>query len=222
MRTSWIVRPSWRVSAAVLGIAFSGCELRAEQRHTLQVIVQQPGIYQANMSGLAAAKGTLGPVRRVSNAMLVQSTTAIPALKSVRFGFRYLILGWGGGIVELTLITRFPASGLLNPHSGVRHFENTYVVNRAVGSVGYRDYYLDESWEMVPGRWSLEFWHQGRKVGEQEFCLFEPSAAQAKPNESPADCQSIPRDHLSHRVSRARDKRELLLPYREALANLPR
>jgi len=216
------MRPSWRITAAVLVIGFSGCELRAEQRHTLQVIVQQPGIYQANMSGLAAAKGTLGPVRRVSNAMLVQSTTAIPALKSIRFGFQYLIAGSRSGSVQLTLVTKFPPSGLLNPHSGVRHFENRYFLNRAVGTIGYRDYYLDESWEMVPGRWSFEFWHQGRKIGEQEFCLFEPSVAQTKPNESPADCQSIPRDHLSHRVSGARDKRELLLPYREALANLPR
>lgn len=222
MKTNWIMRSSRRVTAAVLGLLFTGCDLRAEQDHTLKVVVQQHGIYQASTSGLSAANGTLGPVRRVSNAILLHSTTAIPVLKSTRFGFRYLILGWRSGIVELTLITKFPSSGLLNPHSGARHFENRYVVNRVVGEIGYRDYYLDEDWEMVPGRWSFEFWHQGRKIGEQEFCLFEPSVAQTKPNESPADCQSIPRDHLSHRVSGARDKRELLPPYPEASASLPR
>jgi len=222
MKTRWIMRSSWRITAAVLGIGFSGCDLRAEQYHALQVVIQQPGIYQANISALAAAKGTVGPVRGVSNATLLQSTTAIPALKSTRFDFQYLILGWRSGSVQLTLITKFPSSGLLNPHSGVRHFENRYVLNRAVGTIGYRDYYLDEEWEMVPGRWSFEFWYQGRKVGEQAFCLFEPSAAQTKPNESPTDCQSVPRDHLSHRVSGARDKRELLLPHPEALANLRR
>lgn len=133
------------------------------------VVVAEKGIYRADASVVESATG----VRRVRNAKLVQATTDIPARLGVRFGLRFALQGVPiGAPAKLELVTRFPRQGLVQ-HPGGVVFEHRYVVEVNVGVPQYRDFQFDEHYELVTGRWVFEFWHSGRKIGEQRFCVYD-------------------------------------------------
>ncbi|MDT9702363.1 DUF3859 domain-containing protein, partial [Streptomyces sp. P17] len=93
----------------------------------------------------------------------VRSTTTIPARQSLRFGLRYVVEGAPAGArVELRLVTVFPEPGLLDPASGVRHYESEYTIRGSIGTQAYREFMFDHTWEIVAGEWIFEFWHDGR------------------------------------------------------------
>jgi len=143
-----------------------------------EVAIFEPGIYRAQ-SGPSRHTSTLGPVSGVQNIQLLEKTTTVPARRQVRFGLRYVVNGSPrGSSIELRMVTRFPDEGVLDP-TGQRHFMHEYNMMVQIGIAGYRDYTLDEEWEVVPGRWVFEFWVGNRKLGQQEFCLYEPTSSQA-------------------------------------------
>ena len=42
-----------------------------------------------------------------------------------------------------------------------------------IGNTGYREYAFEHDWEVLPGKWTFEFWYRNRKVGEQSFCVYD-------------------------------------------------
>jgi hypothetical protein len=147
--------------------------------------VLERGIFQAVNEGWSLSYSTVGPVRKVRDVSLIQNTTVIPARRSVRFGLRYVITGAPvGARTEIKIITRFPDVGLLNPDSGVRHLQSEYTIQTVIGQPAYREFRFDQSWEMVPGEWVFEFWHAGRKLGAQKFCVIEDAEGEPS-NQSP-------------------------------------
>lgn len=102
--------------------------LQATATLRLQVIVQQLGIYKAEVATSAMIMSFAGAVRGVRNVRLIRETTVIPARNSARFGLRYMIVGAeAGASVELKLVTTLPRIGLLESRSGVKLFRSEYV-----------------------------------------------------------------------------------------------
>lgn len=83
-------------------------------------------------------------------------------------------------------MTRFPAPGLFDPVARVRHRESAYDLRAFIGSPSYRESMLDHAWEIVPGEWIFEFWHGGRLIGTQRFCVLDaetpPASSLLRPN----------------------------------------
>lgn len=145
-----------------------------------RVVIFERGIYRAQSTGMPHPAVSMRPVSGVQNSQLIDSTTTVPARHLTRFGLRYVVNGAPhGAVVGLRMITRYPDGGLLDPVSRQRHFQHEYNIDVQIGVPGYRDYNLDEDWEVVPGRWVFEFWIGIRKLGEQQFCLFEPTSPKA-------------------------------------------
>lgn len=95
---------------------------------------------------------------------------------------RYVINGAPAGAkVEIKFITRFPEAGLLDPVTGIRHYESEYTAQRVIGAPAYREFRFDRSWEIVSGEWAFEFWHEGQKIGTQKFCVKD---AESNPREA--------------------------------------
>jgi hypothetical protein len=46
--------------------------------------------------------------------------------------------------------------------------------NDTIGETGIRTYTLDNAWEVEPGDWMMEFYCQGRKIGEKHFTITSP------------------------------------------------
>ena len=145
---------------------------RSDGHHVGKAAILERGIFQAVNEGWSLSYSTVGPVRKVRDVSLTSSTTVIPARRSARFGVRYIITGAPvGARTEINIVTRFPDVGLHNPNTGVRHQKSEYTIQAVIGKPAYREFRFDQSWEMVPGEWVFEFWHAGRKLGEQKFCV---------------------------------------------------
>ena len=153
------------------------CASEPANDRILQILVRKQGIYLA--SGDDRLLPTVaGDVYRVRDVKLVRGTTVIPIHKGLRFGLHYTVVerapGFAARSISLRMVTKFPHHGLSDPRSGETYFRKEYVIERPLGSSGYRVFHLDEDWELVPGLWVFEFWHDDKKIAEQEFCLFVP------------------------------------------------
>lgn len=166
-----------------------GSSSPADEYRVDRVSVLDRGIFQASSGDLPSGHSSFGPITKVRGVSLVRSTTTIPARKSLRFGLRYVITGVPRGApVEIRLVTRFPETGLLDPVSGVRHYQSEYAIRGAIGVPSYREFMFDQSWEIVPGEWIFEFWQGGRNIGMQKFCVIDAeSPQQALPSQG-ANC----------------------------------
>jgi hypothetical protein len=179
----------WAASVFFFSVLASSVS-QSKEHQVLRASVLERGIFQAQSGGPPVVHSSFGPVTKVRDASLVQSTTTIPARKSLRFGLRYVITGTPAGArVEIKLVTRFPETGLVNPITGVRHHESEYTIRRVVGAPAYREFRFDRPWEIVSGEWVFEFWHAGRKIGMQKFCVTDAESAphEADPLQS-ANC----------------------------------
>lgn len=100
----------------------------------------------------------------------------------MRFGLRYVITGAPAGApVDIRFVTRFPEVGLFDPGAKVWHHESVYIVRGAIGAPAYREFMFDHRWEIVPGEWNFEFWHAGRYIGSQNFCVLDAEFARRHP-----------------------------------------
>lgn len=178
MTVPYALRFAWVFLFAVLLASAS----RSEEYRVDRATVLERGIFQASSRGLATGHSSFGPVTNVRDVSLIQSTTTIPARKSLRFGLRYVITGAPvGAPVDIRLVTRFPAEGLLDPVSGVRHHQSEYTIQGIIGAPAYREFMFDRSWEIVSGEWVFEFWQAGRNIGMQRFCVRD---AESTPHEA--------------------------------------
>ncbi|MFH1344603.1 MAG: DUF3859 domain-containing protein [Pseudomonadota bacterium] len=167
----------WATSVFVFSVLAS-CSAQSHEHRVDHVSVLEAGIFQAQSGGVPAGYSSFGPITKVWDVSLVQSTTTIPARKSLRFGLRYVITGaQAGAKVEIKFVTRFPEAGLLDPITGVRYHESEYIGRRVVGAPAYREFRFDRSWEIVSGEWIFEFWHEGQKIGTQKFCVIDAESA---------------------------------------------
>jgi hypothetical protein len=108
----------------------------------------------------------------VGNIQLQQATTTVPALVGMKFGFHFRVVGSPpGGIVTLKFVTRFPRQGITNPNSAKTFPSTEFYSSAVVGATSYRGYALDYDWEVETGPWTLEIWHEGRKLAEKTFIV---------------------------------------------------
>lgn len=158
-----------------------------------KVVIVEKGIYRAEIIRKMEIPTATGAINTVAGVRLLESTTYIPARKGVRFGVRYMIVGAQKGVpIDLRLTTRFPVAGLRNPRTGGHYFHSEHFAARMIGNTGYREYAFEHDWEVVPGKWTFEFWYRNRKVGEQSFCIYRPPQGDEKPSELDEQCSDEP------------------------------
>jgi hypothetical protein len=158
------------VGVLALAGAVMGC---GQSPKVERVEIVEKGLYRAETARTTQAAGTATGVQdELANVKLVSDTTTIPARIGTRFGVRYRVVGSPArGSVKMTVIIRFPGEGLRNPKTGERTARDVTSWTRHIGGVTYNGYGFDEAWELVPGTWVYEFWHEGRKLAEQSFTV---------------------------------------------------
>ena len=106
---------------------------------------------------------------------LLMNTTNVPARIGIRFGFRYEILGTPANApIVLTMVGKHPP--LKNPTTGKMKTTDTYQLNSWIGKT-YTSNSLNEKSDCVPGQWSFEVWHAGKKLCEQSFLVVPDSGS---------------------------------------------
>jgi hypothetical protein len=172
------------VLAAMLGSAMPAA---AEEASGVEIV--EYGLYTADVTGqLRDSNGIVSNV--VENLCHVATTTTVPMRRALHFGFRYRVDGPASGdAVELTLAVRFPSTVQPTPATQplARHERSATL---AVGTVSYTGYSFDQTWEFMPGIWTLEVLQHGRKLAEKSFTVVDEPAPPGTPS-GPSSCFKV-------------------------------
>ncbi len=163
----------WLICAPLLLL---GVSAESQAPGIRKVHIVERGTYRAETVARTNTPGTTGLINTVQNAELIHSTTSIPGIVGVRFGMRYVVTSDpASGAVPLRLVIRFPPTGLRNPATGEMFFQNEHNVSVPTGARLYWEYHFEHQWEVAEGIWQFEFWEGSKRLGEQRFCVYDPS-----------------------------------------------
>lgn len=163
-----------RIASVVLLTWLIWLTLPAARAQTVDRIeILALGIFEVEIVGRTGTdEGPTEVLNTLARARLVSRTTSIPIRRCVTFGFEYVVGGGPRGAeISLRMVTRVPAPGLRNPHSGRVAREIETVVPRQIGRRHLRAYTLEHEWELIPGTWALEIWQGRRRLAAQSFTL---------------------------------------------------
>ena len=111
-----------------------------------------------------------GAHRTMTASRVLKRTTDIPAAKGLKFGIRYLIKGYPiGSRIKIDFIVHYPAPGLTNPGTGKTARQSVVSMVKKIGRITTTGYLFNQQWEMVPGQWTFQIWHDARKLAEKQF-----------------------------------------------------
>jgi hypothetical protein len=136
-----------------------------------RIDVTDYGIYTAEKSE-ATTKGKNPRHYAVENVAIVSMTDTVQALQRVKFGLRYRIIGQPlDGSVTVKIVVKYPPQGAVSPKTGLLH-DFTYTVTDHIGGVySFAGYSADETWELVPGVWTLQLWVADKMYVEKSFTM---------------------------------------------------
>jgi hypothetical protein len=137
------------------------------------------GIYTADKT--AASPQLANIVQQpVDNVALIAITNTIPAERGINFGFRYRLVGEPlDSRVTVRIETIFPPAGIMSPKAGLLHSYSYSVTDHIGVRSSFAGYSADESWELVPGTWTMQLWVGDKKFAEQSFTMLPPQGSQA-------------------------------------------
>ena len=165
------------VASVLVGIA--GC---AQVNRPKSVELLSFGIFgkvspQSNLPD----SGTVSESRpAAAQAVLLESTTNIPAQIGTSFGVRVRYHGrTPGAVVNCTAKCVHPK--LTDPSSGRTSEVEEWDASSVSGAEEYIGYTLDKAWELVPGEWKLQVWVGSKLMVEKAFILQAPSGGPASP-----------------------------------------
>jgi Domain of unknown function (DUF3859) len=180
----FLASPLWRGASgvAVLTLLCHASAAGAGPSRVDGVKAVEVGVFEPTTVQKDSADAPSGVVLLQKDVRLTQSTTEICPRPGVVFGLRYAVEGAPQGApVEIVVRVNFPRAGVRYPGSRKRerYAEQTYT--RDIGVVRFADYTIGGYWDALPGHWSIEFWSDGRLIGEQGFDL-KKSACKAARN----------------------------------------
>ena len=132
--------------------------------------VTEVGIYAARVVKTFSVPGVVGGTNEgLDSFALVQATTNVPARSGTRFGFRYTIIGTPSNApIVLTMVGEHPP--FKDPKTGKTQTREEYELQSWIGET-YTSYLLEEDWELIPGKFKFEVWHNRKKLCEQSFMV---------------------------------------------------
>lgn len=137
------------------------------------------GVYRAQIVGTVEQPATaIGKTNQLSNVVKLETTTTVRARLGTSFGLEYRLSGTAlGAATAVKIVVVLPKAGLFNPATQKRTYREEWRHSPSmVGGSSVIGYQLEMDWEVVPGIWKFEIWHDGRKLGEQSFCVIADSA----------------------------------------------
>ena len=110
----------------------------------------------------------------VDNVRFVTLSRDIPGVLGTKFGLQYRINSTPkGAMFEVSSIIIFPPGGLVNKQGKVfEQASETFEV--PVGEQLFYGFGFDEEWEIVPGEWKIQIWHNNARMIERKFNIQLP------------------------------------------------
>ncbi len=130
------------------------------------------GIYEVVAGETEALPHTAAAAfKMVSDFKLIKETHFIPARPGLTFGISFMVSGGETDEdIPMTWITRFPHGGVV-ADDGIAFELDRSVCDVPIGKVSFLCYSFDNVWEMVPGDWHLELWHEDHLIADNAFTV---------------------------------------------------
>lgn len=156
-----------------LGFALAAGVVHAQTADKLDVL--EYGIY-ASSPRVAVGRSQRGMTRyQAEQIELKEATRTVVARIGTEFGFRYRVTGKPSGApVLLTIVTKFPAPGVLAPKGAVPFVQDVDSVIVALNARSFITWPFERRSDLVPGIWTVEIWQGTKKLGEQKFNVILP------------------------------------------------
>lgn len=160
---------------AIILLAFLGsANARAQQATVEAAEILWAGTYRAQVVGTIEQPGTaIGKTNLLGDIVKLETTTTVRARLGTAFGIEFRLSGAPEGAeAAVTIVVVLPKAGLFNPATQKHTFREEWRPSpRLVGGASVVGYLLEMDWEIVPGIWKFEIWSNGRRLGEQSFCV---------------------------------------------------
>ncbi|MEJ2365368.1 MAG: DUF3859 domain-containing protein [Deltaproteobacteria bacterium] len=122
------------------------------------------GLYKTSFTGWQNAPDTLrGKIQIIGQRELLKRTKKIPVCEGSEFGIRYVVNGQEEG-GEVDLLIRVS-------HSEMQSSEE-WVTARQIGTPSFDGWKFDRESQMVPGKVTIELFHEGIKLAEKTFTVY--------------------------------------------------
>ena len=160
-----------KISAVACAMLLASSAAWAQDVQGIEIV--EHGVYTADKSSCARDAQGIERCDR-SNIRHASTTWNVPAQLGVEFGLRYRVVGKPKGAkISVKRIWLIPEPGFRAPNKEpIRRLERSD--DAVIGEAKFVSYGFDDSWELVPGQWVLEFWYADRKLGEQRFTVGKP------------------------------------------------
>lgn len=138
--------------------------LMATEVNSIEII--DFGLYKTTFKGWQKAPDTQrGKIQIIGQRELVKRTKMIPGSGGTEFGIRYVVNGQKeGGQVDL----------LVRVSHSEMQTSNEWVAARQIGTPSFEGWRFDANSQVVPGKLTIELFHDGTKLAEKSFTVYEP------------------------------------------------
>ncbi len=117
---------------------------------------------------MPAPRAIAGMANAVNGATLIEKTAEILASRGTSFGLRVSVTGQpDGAVVQLTCRCVHPK--FTDPVSGRSSTVEEWNSQPIIGRAAYIGYTFDNSWELVPGKWTIQISYGATLVARKEF-----------------------------------------------------
>lgn len=156
----------------LLALAFS-IPVLAEEARVERIEIVGKGIYLVETGErIPEATAPTGAIEPATNFTNIETTEEVPARIGVEFGLEYQIAGEPEGAdVTLEFLVTYSDAGIADSESPMPLRETRYELPKPIGEPVYLGYGFENDWELVPGRWTFEIWHDGRQLAEEHFSV---------------------------------------------------
>ncbi len=160
----------------IVGLFYFSATVSAKETQIHGIDILEYGIYTTNKTKTTEVPNLPGEKGRlIKEVTFAVETDRIDAFIGTHFGFRFVIKGEPKGKkVDIKFVTIFPASGLRDSKRGKIFYKSEYVNSLEIGKKWLKGYGFDEEWELVPGKWTFQLWHEDRKLAEKTFTVYRP------------------------------------------------
>ena len=186
--------------AILIAVALLSVDLAAVAQQVTGIAIVEYGIYTAKVDTPPSGANEQMKSARISKICHVQTTSVIPAIDDLHFGFRFRIDGpVRAETVDVTKLVRW--SDHMQPAGApLAYTSNAATRQYRVGQLSYTGW---TNWQTMPGTWTFQLFHADRKFAEMKFLVVGRDAVKVNPD-SNSTCFLLSGDPASSPMQIAR------------------
>ena len=140
------------------------CPMASMAKEVDSIRIIDFGLYKTTFAGWQEASETQrGKIEIIGQRELLKRTKMIPVSEGTEFGIRYVVNGQEEG-GEVDLLVRVS-------HSEMQSSQE-WVTARQIGTPSFDGWKFDSDSQMVPGKLTIQLFHQGIKLAEKTFTVY--------------------------------------------------